>query len=191
MVERCIRVWRSWALVVGIALPGAVAAADVAWQKWSDLVNTHPCQWLDAAAVSAIVGTTVTATPSESRSEAVCRWSDADGVMRLSAAVLSRSTADEVNVERQAQEQQIAQYGTSRFEAVHVGQDVSAILRKDRMRVSLFFHRRDETAYVALTAFPGSRRAPLPVAQQRKSVDDLLKALLTRYFPSSIALPGA
>jgi hypothetical protein len=186
MTFRCGKVWRSWALAVGLGLSGAGAAApavDAAWQKWSDLVNTHPCEWLDAAAVSTIVGTPVTAARSESRSEAVCRWSDAGGVLRLSAAVLSRSTADEVNVERQAQEQQIAQYGTGRFEAVHAGQEVHAILRKDRMRVSVFFHRRDEAAYVALTAYPGSRRAPLSVAQQRKSLDDLLKALLTRYFP--------
>jgi hypothetical protein len=186
VVYRWVRVWRVLALALGVALACAGAAApvaDAAWQKWSDLVNTHPCQWLDVAAVSAIVGTQVTAARSESRSEAVCRWSDAGGVLRLSAAVLSRSTADEVNLERQAQQQQIAQYGTSRFETVHVGQEVSAILRKDRMRVSLFFHRRDEAAFVALTAFPGSRRAPLPIAQQRKSLDDLLKALLTRFFP--------
>lgn len=176
------------ALTLGLAVFGAGAAspssaADPDWQKWAKLVNTHPCQWLDAAAVSAIVGVPVTAARSESRSEAVCRWSDADGVQRLSAAVLSRATAEEVNAERQALLQQIAQYGTGRFEEVHAGLQVRAILRKDRMRVSVFSLRPTEAVYVALTAFPGSRRAPLPAAQQRKALDDLLQALLTRYFP--------
>lgn len=176
------------ALALALAVFGAGAvspssAAEPDWQKWANLVNTHPCQWLDAAAVSTIVGVPVTAARSESRGEAVCRWSDAGGVQRLSAAVLSRASAAEVDAERQAQQQQIAQYGSGRFEEVHAGPQVRAILRKDRMRVSVFSLRPEEAVYVALTAFPGSRQAPLPAAQQRKALDDLLQALLTRYFP--------
>jgi hypothetical protein len=139
------------------------------WNKWSAIANEHPCTWLDAAAIEKIVGQGAVASRSDSASASRCTWKAPDGALLLSASVSTVDSAANMVGEREGQLRDIA---TGRFERLATSGVTTAVLRKDRLYVTVFPNSDAETAVLRIQGHPVLREDQ----QEREKRNQRLRA---------------
>lgn len=161
------------------AFPAAAAGFD--WDTWAKVVNENPCQWLDAATVTELLGTSSPGKATTQRNETRCQWTDAAGRPVFTAAVLTWDSAANLTGERKAQVKE-AESGGKRFRFVG-GKDgvVTAVLRTDKVKLMLFPNSDQETAVIVLSGHPVLREGLDVLKQKNQRAERFAQALSAKF----------
>ncbi|MBK8971299.1 MAG: hypothetical protein IPM37_08035 [Hahellaceae bacterium] len=152
------------------------------WNKWAEAANESPCKWLPAEQMASLLGGTYPVTETNSRTGSSCQWKTAEGNPVLSMSINSSENAGLVKGEREAQLTQIQDYGTGRFEPIEAPAGVvTAIIRKDRLIVSLFPNSDAETATLVLQGHPILREGPDLKKVRKERLLSVTQAVIERF----------
>ena len=166
-------------LAAAALLVGSLAvAAGFDWDKWAAVANEAPCSWLDEAAAEKILGTAAVATPNVSRAASTCTWKAADGTLLLSASVSNFDKAANMVAER---EEQLRNIGSGRFERIRTSGLTTAVLRKDRLYVTMFPNSDSEAAVLRLQGHPVLRETKEVRGQRERRLRAFAAAVIEKY----------
>lgn len=165
-----------------VSLPHAYANSGFSWDKWANALNEDPCKWLPAEQIAELLEGQHSMHATNTASESRCQWTSADGKPLLSIAIKSLKSAADVNNEKNSQLQQIKDYGTSRFDMVGKTTGVTtAVLRKDRLWLSIFANSEKESAYIVLSGHPIMGETPEQKKLRRERLVKVAKAIDSRF----------
>lgn len=152
------------------------------WNKWAEAANESPCKWLSADQMAELLGGTYPASETNTRTASSCQWKTAEGNPILSMSINSAENAGLVKDERESQLAQIRDYGTGRFEPLNApNQVVTAIIRKDRLIVSLFPNSDTEAATLVLQGHPILKEGPELKKARKERLLNVTQAVIERF----------
>lgn len=174
------------AVLLSLTCPNSQAEEAISsgfnWDNWAKAVNTNPCQWFTQAELVELLGAGTQSKATESASSSSCLFTAADGTLLLTAAVRSMPSSSDVQHEFTAQKTQIEQYGAKRFEYVTTPNNaVTAIMRNDKLWLSIFANISDETAMLHLSGHPVMRQGPEQKAERKKRLLNFADAVFTKF----------
>lgn len=174
-------VWANIFLALSIVTTSH-AADGFNWDKWANALNEDPCQWLPAEQLTELLGGQTSKQSANTAAESRCQWTSADNKPLLSIAIKSLKSAAEVNHEKQSQLQQIKDYGAGRFSIIGDMTGVTtAVLRKDRLWLSIFANSEKESAYIVLSGHPVMGETPEQKKVRRERLIAVANAIATRF----------
>lgn len=176
---------RRWLVVLALFLPfGPLHAGESGfdWNTWANAVNESPCQWLPKDKMTTLLGGDYATKADNSRSSTSCQWKTADGVPVITLSIHSLDNAKQVNDEREAQLAQIRDHANGRFQPIESPRGVTtAILRKDRLIVSLFANSDKEAAMIRLQGHPILKETPEQKKARRERLVNVTRALIEHF----------
>jgi len=152
------------------------------WDNWAKAVNTNPCRWFTETELVELLGSGVQSKATESASSSSCQFTAADGTLLLTAAVRSMPSANGVQHEFTAQKTQIEQYGAKRFEYLATANNaVTAIMRNDRLWLSIFANSAGETVMLHFSGHPVMRQSPEQKAERKARLLKFTEAVFAKF----------
>ena len=152
------------------------------WNNWANAVNTNPCRWFTETELVELLGSGVQSKATESASSSSCQFTAADGTLLLTAAVRSMPSSSDVQHEFTAQKTQIEQYGAKRFAYVATANNaVTAIMRNDRLWLSIFANSADETVMLHFSGHPVMRQSPEQKAERKARLLKFTEAVFAKF----------
>lgn len=152
------------------------------WNKWANAANESPCNWLPKDKMSTLLGGEYAAKADNSRTSTSCQWRTAEGVPVITMSINNLDNAKQVNDERESQLAQIRDHANGRFESIASPRGVTtAILRKDRLIVSLFANSDKEAAMIRLQGHPILKETPDQKKARRERLVNVTRALIEHF----------
>ena len=158
----------------------AAPSKNFDWDKWAALANEDPCKWLDPETLDRIIGAEAVSTYTFSKTAISCAWRSADGEKLLfTASIYIWDSARNVAHEREGQLKDIS---TGFFEQLPTpGGVVTAVMRKDRLGVSIFANSDSETVMLFLNGHPMLREDAAEREQRNTRLRAFSSALIEQY----------
>ncbi|MBU1311632.1 MAG: hypothetical protein KKE30_19085 [Gammaproteobacteria bacterium] len=152
------------------------------WDNWAKAVNTNPCRWFVDSELAELLGSGVQSKATESASSSSCQFTAADGTLLLTAAVRSMPSSNELQHEFTAQKNQIEQYGAKRFEYVTTANNaVTAIMRNDKLWLSIFANSSSETVMLHFNGHPVMRQSPEQKTERKTRLLKFADAVFAKF----------
>ena len=158
------------------------ASASFNWDNWANAVNSNPCRWFNEAQLTSMLGDGVQSTAKESANSSSCKFTSADGHLLLTASVRSYPSSNDLQHETLAQKNQIEQYGNPQFSYIPTtNQAVTAILRHDRLWISMYANSKKESAFIHLSGHASIHQSAEEKAERKTRVLEFADAIFAKF----------
>lgn len=152
------------------------------WDNWANAVNSNPCRWFNEAQLTSMLGEGVTSSAKESANSSSCKFTSADGNLLLTASVRSYPSSSDLLHEIRAQKNQIEQYDSQRFSYVPTtNQAVTAILREDRLWLSMYANSKKESAFIHLSGHASIHQSAKEKTERKTRVLEFADAVFAKF----------